>query len=316
MRRTVLKGTDIETSVLGFGCSGLMGSGDSAGRQALLHRALDLGVTHFDVARLYGLGQAEAELGRFLRENRNAVTVATKFGIDPESLPLAAATRALGKLGARALVRRIEKATVPGRTHRFSVEAARSALDESLRKLRTETIDLYLLHDCAVEDVRTPGLLDFLEEAGRAGKVRAFGIATDLDPALAIVAERPEFAHVVQLENSVLSRVIDRLPGREKRAVVTHRAMSGSLTKLQEGLKARPALAQAWSAELGVDLADAGTVAKAMLAYATAANPDGVVLFSTTKPQRVQENADAVASPVLDPERALLFARRVAEAFG
>lgn len=310
MRRTTLKGVGIETSALGFGCSGLMGSGSGAERQALLGRALDQGVTHFDVARFYGLGQAEAELGRFLRANPGRATVATKFGLDPTPLVTAGASRVLNKLGARPLGRLVE-GMGGDRTHRFGLDDARSALESSLRKLGVETIDLYLLHDCSPEDVRRPELLEFLHRARTEGKIRAFGLATDLPAILEIDRTQPDYARVVQFENSVLSPNLERLPHRESRAIVTHRALSGNLEDLRRRLAERPTVGKAWSGELGIDLTDPKVLADAMLAYAVAANPEGVVLFSTTKPQRIEANVRAVERPVLDPERAFRFAELV-----
>ncbi len=310
MRRTTLRGTDVETSVLGFGCSGLMGSGSGAERQALLGRALDSGVTHFDVARFYGLGQAEAELGRFLKANPGRATVATKFGLDPTPLLTAGASRVLNRLGARPLGRLVE-GIGGNRTHRFAVTDARAALESSLRKLSVETIDLYLLHDCSPEDVRRLELLEFLQRAKSEGKIRAFGLATGIDAILEIERIQPEYAGVVQFENSVLTPALERLPNRSSRAILTHRALSSNLGDLRKRLQERPEVAKAWNDELNIDLTDPKLLADAMLAYATLANPNGIVLFSTTKRERVEENVRAVANPVLNSAQALRFAELV-----
>ncbi|WP_176704326.1 aldo/keto reductase, partial [Mycobacterium malmoense] len=73
----------MRVSAVGFGCGGLMQSPSRRERMAVLGAAVDNGITHFDTARMYGLGMAEAELGAFLRTvPRDTVTIATKFGID------------------------------------------------------------------------------------------------------------------------------------------------------------------------------------------------------------------------------------------
>ena len=83
MERVGLEGPKLKVSAVGFGCGGLMRSPSRKERMAVLGSAVDSGITHFDTARMYGLGMAEAELGAFLRTvDRDAVTVATKFGID------------------------------------------------------------------------------------------------------------------------------------------------------------------------------------------------------------------------------------------
>lgn len=91
-------------SAIGFGCGALMQSPSRKDRMAVLSAALDSGITHFDTARMYGLGRAEAELGTFLRTvDRDSVTIATKFGID-----VGGAARRLGRFQApaRALLKR------------------------------------------------------------------------------------------------------------------------------------------------------------------------------------------------------------------
>src|SRR5580704_5777538 len=75
----------ITSTRIGFGCAGLMREPSARKRQGLLAAAFDQGITHFDVARMYGLGAAEGELGRCARDRRDRVVIATKFGIEPAS---------------------------------------------------------------------------------------------------------------------------------------------------------------------------------------------------------------------------------------
>src|SRR3954449_5791318 len=83
MRRIRLRNTSVEVSVLGFGCAGLTARNDRPDALRLLESAFDEGITHFDIARLYGLGHAEAILGEFIQNKRDRVTVTTKLGILP-----------------------------------------------------------------------------------------------------------------------------------------------------------------------------------------------------------------------------------------
>ena len=82
MNKVRLAGTDITTSSLGFGCAQLMRISSTKHRQRILHAAYDAGIRHFDVARMYGLGAAEGELGQFAQSKRDQLVLATKFGID------------------------------------------------------------------------------------------------------------------------------------------------------------------------------------------------------------------------------------------
>lgn len=185
MLRRLLPQINIEASCLGFSCSSLMGSGSRAERQALLGQALDCGITHFDVARYYGLGLAEEELGHFLKENPGKAIVATKFGIDPLPIVTAATSRILDKVNARSLASFV-RSTAGKRTHMFNLSEAKNSLHISLRKLKIDTIDFYLLHDCNSLDVESQELLDFLNDAKTSGKIRAFGLATNIESILEI----------------------------------------------------------------------------------------------------------------------------------
>lgn len=81
MRKLIIKGTDIESSRVGLGLSGLHRLYSRRERQKLLAFAFDVGITHFDTAPLYGHGIAEKELSYFLRDLCADVTIASKVGI-------------------------------------------------------------------------------------------------------------------------------------------------------------------------------------------------------------------------------------------
>ena len=81
MRRVSLGATGIETSCLGFGCAALGSRVDAAEGRRALAAAFDGGVTWFDLAPVYGAGQAEAIAAPFLRAYRDEVRSATKAGL-------------------------------------------------------------------------------------------------------------------------------------------------------------------------------------------------------------------------------------------
>ena len=135
----------LEVSVVGLGCNNFGRRLDEAATARVVHAALDAGVTFFDTADMYGGTNSEVFLGRALRPHRNRAIVATKFGWEIDS----------ERRGARP-------------------EYVRRAVDDSLRRLGMDRIDLYQLHkpDPAVPIADTLGALD---EIVRAGKVREIG---------------------------------------------------------------------------------------------------------------------------------------------
>jgi len=179
------------SSRLGFGCGSVMGRVGRSQSLRALGAALDAGITHFDVARLYGYGEAEALLGEALKGKRQHVVVASKFGL--QATRAAGALRALKPIaqklassipGARAVLRSlVGVAAQPA--DRFSAASAAASLDQSLAALKTDYLDILFLHDCAAGDV-SGELLDFLDRQVAAGKIRAYGAATDIEAALAL----------------------------------------------------------------------------------------------------------------------------------
>ena len=168
MRSVRLPGTGVDTTRLGFGCGRLMRVRSRRARRRLLDQAFDAGIRHFDVARMYGLGAAEGELGRFARGRRDQLVIATKCGIAPSSLGLVL-RRVQGLIrpmlpwipAVRALAR--SRAEELYRPRSYDAASARASLETSLRQLGTDYVDLFLLHEPALEDLWRSDLRSFLE---------------------------------------------------------------------------------------------------------------------------------------------------------
>lgn len=138
----------------GFGCGPLghhrFGEVDLDECRAAVASALDAGITLFDTADVYGRGASEEQLAKALGKRRSLATIATKGGVRLDS---------------------------QGRSRHDSSPAwLNQALEGSLRRLKTEVIDLYQIH--YVDDV-TPieDSLDYLESVRLAGKIRAYGVS-------------------------------------------------------------------------------------------------------------------------------------------
>ena len=170
-----------EVSAIGLGCmslSGVYGTSDDAAGVALIHRAIDLGVDHFDSSDMYGWGQNEELLGRALQGRRSGIMIATKFG----------QTRRPG--GANG---------VDG-----SPEYIAQACEASLKRLGVDVIDLYYQHrvDPAVPVEDTVGAMAGLVEQG---KVRFLGLC-EARPERIRRAHATHPIAAVQMEFSLLYR--------------------------------------------------------------------------------------------------------------
>lgn len=306
-----LADTGRRTTRLGFGGSSLMGSMNRTQSLRTLDWAFDAGIRHFDVAPSYGYGEAEACLGEFLARHKGEVTVTTKFGIPPAKNPglIGTARRFIVPIikavpGLKARAQRAAKSVSGGpRAPRdLSPEKAAASLEKSLRDLRVERIDLFLLHDAMAAEVRQPALLDFLERARAEGKIGAFGIGTDRDHIDAISGENPAYAHVIQCEWSVFDPIPTDAAFR-----IHHRSLGANFRLLQGWLSASPNKAREWSAATGVDLNDSAILSELMMRAALQHNPSGMVLFSSKSRKHIQENAELAAPSSHDEAARCLY---------
>jgi aryl-alcohol dehydrogenase-like predicted oxidoreductase len=138
-------------SAVGLGCNNFGGRSDYAATRAVVHKALDLGITLFDTSDTYGEGGASEEyLGRALAGRRNDIVLASKFARPMDSE---------GKL--------------QGASRRYIM----SAVEASLKRLDTDYIDLYQQH---IADPKTPieETLRALDDLVRQGKIRYIGCST------------------------------------------------------------------------------------------------------------------------------------------
>jgi D-threo-aldose 1-dehydrogenase len=291
----------VTSTRIGFGCAGLMREPSARKRQTLLGEAFDRGITHFDVARMYGLGAAEGELGRFARGRRESVVIATKFGIEPS------APGRLARLQgpARWLLARYpalrgyvkERSDTFHQPRRYDAATARASLHTSLRELGTDYVDLLLIHDPSPQDnVDLPGICEFLEEVREAGQVRAWGIAGERDPCMRIKRKLPAAA-LLQLRDDIVSR--PEPFERDLGPVITFGVLGEALDRISRYLKRSPERRSRWSDALGMDCSSSQTLATLLLSEALDANSRGVVLFSTTRPDRLRGLDSAIAA---DPE--------------
>ncbi len=188
MIRREIGRTGRDVNAIGLGCMGMSVAYGEPMNEAdavkLLHKALDLGVDHFDTAELYGFGANETLLGQAFHDRRDKAFIATKFG-------------PVGNLADRT-VRGVDG----------SEANMRRAIEQSLRLLKTDHVDLYYLHrkdpNLPIED--TVGAMAKLVQEG---KVKALGLSeVNADSLRRAQAVHPIAA--VQWEYSIFTRDIEK----------------------------------------------------------------------------------------------------------
>jgi aryl-alcohol dehydrogenase-like predicted oxidoreductase len=280
----------LEVSVVGLGCNNFGWRIDAEASAKVTDTAIESGVTFFDTADRYGKGQSEDFLGRALGKRRDQIILATKFGMEMEK----------GQQGA-------------------SPKYVREAVDASLRRLRTDRIDLYQLHQ---PDPKTPiaDTLGALEELVCAGKVREIGcsnfsVAQIREAAADASQGRAQFVSV-QNEFSLFHREPETNEvlaecGRHRLAFLPYFPLaSGLLTgkyrkgqKLPEGSRA----ADGWGpkvfteqnlaiVESLIEFAESKghTILELAFSWLLSHKPVASVIAGASKPEQVRGNAKAV----------------------
>ena len=157
MQKRTIGNSDLEVSALGLGCMGMSANygpaGDKKDMIALIHSAVDRGITFFDTAEVYGPFTNEELVGEALAPFKGKVVIATKFGFDLEP----ASGQRRGGLNSRP-------------------EHIRAVAEASLKRLQVDAIDMFYQHrvdpDVPIEDV-AGAVKDLIAQ----GKVRHFGLS-------------------------------------------------------------------------------------------------------------------------------------------
>jgi D-threo-aldose 1-dehydrogenase len=313
----VLGSHQINTTRLGFGCGSLFRIPSKAQRAQLLGAAYEAGIRYFDVAPMYGLGRAEAELGTFARARRSELTITTKFGIDPTLL-------AYGLGWGQGPLRRILAAKPKTRDHAtvhlvgpldshvgrllyarggYDAPNARKSLERSLRLFGSDYIDLLLLHDPFPGSVRSDDVFSFLETTRASGLIRSWGITGDLPRVSAVADSFHTHIPVWQVRDDIFLHSLLSVPADT--ASITFGVLDRTLPRLVPYVRDNRSRRVRWNEAIGADCGRPEVAASFLLSAAVRANGSGVVLFSTVQPARIHAAVRAVERSVMASDPAL-----------
>jgi len=233
----------MRVSELGLGCARIGGifKNDPKSFVDLLCAARDRGINFFDTADMYSQGESEMLLGRAFRKRRDQVIIASKVGYClPRQRRLVAAVKPF----VRPLIKllRIKRENLPSAVRgsleqNFSSAYIRTAVEASLRRLRTDYLDVLQLHSAPLEVVQRGEWAEAISSLKRAGKVRFFGISCDTLEAAQAAVEVPDVSSlqvvVSLLEQSFAKQVLPRAEER-KIAVIAREILANGLLVKQE----------------------------------------------------------------------------------
>ncbi len=302
MKYRTLGTSDLEVSAIGLGCMGMSefyGAAEDDRSIAVLHHAIDRGVTFWDTADMYGSGHNERLIGRALRDRRDDVVLATKFAI------IRGADGSFEGLSGRP-------------------EYVKRACDASLQRLGVDHIDLYYQHrvDPQVPIEDTVGAMSELVEAG---KVRHLGLseaaagtlhrASAVHPIAALQSEYSLWSR--DLEDSILPACRELGIGLVAYSPLGRGFLSGAIRSpddlAEDDWRRMNPRFQGEAFDKNLELvrrieeraAEKGcTAAQLALAWVLARGDDVVAIPGTRNPDRVDENAAAVDITISDDELA------------
>lgn len=239
--------TDLTVSEIGFGCARLGGVFQSVSQADMLRtlqRALDAGITFFDTSDMYCQGESEELLGRAFRGRRGRVVLASKTGYClPARRKLVSKVKPLLKPVIRRLGisrRALPSGASGALTQDFSPAYIVQAVEHSLRRLRTDYLDLYQLHSPPPEVLESGDFLAPLMKLQREGKIRYFGVSCETTADALICLRYPDIASLQMrlslLDQTALETAVPRARERGVALIARECFAGGLLTKSLENL--------------------------------------------------------------------------------
>ena len=282
MNKHVLGRTGIAVTQLGYGTMGLRGPRtwgvrvvDDASADRFLNLVLDAGINFLDTAPDYGA--SEERIGRFISKRRHEYTLATKCGCvyaqQGEQLQL---------------------------SHVWNQDVIRQNLKTSLRRLRTDYIDILQFHGGDAETLVREGLIDLLAEFRQAGLIRFIGVSSSL----------PELPGLIDLNVFDTFQIAYSCLAPQHHDLITQAARSGAGIIIRGGIAQggpdaeiqRPALNEVWNrARLDELVTPELSRAELILRYTLAHPHCHSVIVGTCNPEHLAENLRAAEAGPLQP---------------
>jgi aryl-alcohol dehydrogenase-like predicted oxidoreductase len=292
-----LPNSSVKTSTIGLGAAYLVAGLERKRNRRLVDIAYESGFRHFDVAPIYGLGTAEVVLGEALRHRRHTSTIATKVGLpfgaaSPSLLFAHAAYQPFRALNSYIPNRKVpSKGTTNARQVRFDLPFVAQSIVESLRALKTDYLDLLLLHEVQQGDV-TDELITFLQKQRQAGVCISIGVASSANSVAQISRAWPKIFDVYQYSWSALDAQ-PTAPVSES-FQITHRCLYRAFEPMRAWLRSSKTTQYRLSQAVALDLGSDAVLADVLVAAAIARNPGGIVLVASRKVDRIRRFCSVV----------------------
>ena len=286
-----------------------------------LEAAAAAGINFFDTARSYGYGESEGVLGEFLHGHRESAVICTKFGIQPvvsggwkqRIKPLAQTAIKLFPGLRKHARRQVHKSADPVW---FTADLLKSSLETSLSELRTDYVDILLLHGARMETLENAELFDALASLVADGKVRMAGISGEHNVIFETSHKGISVLKTAQFAmDPVHLHLMDRLTRTGDMFLVANHPFGGAdgvrrLTERVRSLAADPSLEAALRERL--DTSDPQLLPEIIFGSILESSGISAVVASMLRTEHIYTNVSAMDSNRFTSEELILLRERLA----
>ncbi|MGH7801127.1 MAG: aldo/keto reductase [Thermodesulfobacteriota bacterium] len=310
--------TGLQVSEIGLGCSSIGGGvfyKDERESVRLLHRAFELGISFYDTADSYGYGHSEELIGRAFKDRRSQIIIASKVGDLPTSL---------GRIGkiflpvfqpVRYVIQPWKGALKKVSKHRqdFSSVHIKKSIEQSLRRLQTDYLDLYQLHSPTTWVIERGEVFETLDYLKHQGKIRFFGVSAKTISDALLCLKYPNISSLQVVLNLLEQEAVKELlplTEQKKIAIIARIPLARGLLTKKNTIQTGPTINRSQlqmaraKAERFSFLANEGirTLSQAAIQFVLHHPQVSVVIPGTRTVKHLEENIRALKAPPLKKE--------------
>jgi aryl-alcohol dehydrogenase-like predicted oxidoreductase len=309
--------TDLLVSKIGLGCSHIGSSVFYKGeRESLrvLNRAFELGINFYDTADLYGYGNSEELIGRAFKGQRSQIIIASKVGMLPSSLGRIAKTLLPILQPVRQIIQpwKSNLKMASKRRQDFSHSHIRSAIEQSLKRLHTDYLDLYQLHNPPTWVLERGKVFETLDYLKHQGKIRFYGVSAETisDAILCLKYSNISSLQVVLnlLEQEAIKELLP-LAQQKKIAIIARVPLAGGLLTKKMTVQTGPPIdksqlqiAKAKAERFSFLVNEKRTLSQAAIQFVLQHPHVSVAIPGTRRVEHLEENIRALEVPYLTKE--------------
>jgi diketogulonate reductase-like aldo/keto reductase len=293
------------TYQLGFGCAKLTHHWSSKGSLKNLHTAFNEGVTHFDVARMYGFGIAENILGKFVQGKRDKLVIASKAGMNPRVKFLK--NQFVQQVARKASSLRRREATpfkASNLNQSINLEECQESFNQSLKSLGTEYLDYLFLHEPSLSEAQRDDVLEWLDRLKEKGQIIKYGVAGYYDS-----KELSTFSNQ-ELVVQTCDNLLDSLPSREGKLFFF--SPFSQIRTIRELLENESEVRRRTSDLMGFDVVE--HLPRFLMMNTKLHRSSNTLIFSSTRNENIKSNIQAwnsIDCPDLELKRNFAAARNL-----